>query len=375
MESAEAAKEDVCSEMNSVVQQTQLQSMRQALAEYEEKHGMDHPTTARMAWRLGLQLKGEDKEAMLMRAARALLECPGPAHEMTWTCFRDLYEHLDKAARADEDNAGIKHRLNNIRKQLLHTMAAGLLAGTSYWWTNVSWSSHYESGEFAELAEEMLGCRSGYSTTYQAEVLMDMIRGAERFLGADHIFSGCLLAQLHNLLQQFVEELTSMQAELQAQDVSSEDSVTSIPAQGNDEQLAHEKVEGDGADATDAESELEAEASATSAKYAMACKAASLGHDIAARQRSKLDTEKFQYWTKMEQDTPSKLDMYQLTTCSNFQKYLTIFGKPHVPQANVIRMAPSLPTSYTYAQDRNTATTLLPKCCWHVLVTYLLGLS
>ena len=87
--SAKAVMEAAWSEVSSAVEQ----SMRQALADYEEKHGMDHPTTARMACQLGLQLKGEDKEAMLMRAARALLECPGPAHEMTWTCFYDLFTH------------------------------------------------------------------------------------------------------------------------------------------------------------------------------------------------------------------------------------------------------------------------------------------
>ena len=311
--SAKAVMEAVWSEVSSVVEQ----SMRQALADYEEKHGMDHPTTARMAWQLGLQLKGEDKEAMLMRAARALLECPGPAHEMTWTCFRDLYEHLDCAAWADKDNAGIKHRRNSIRHQLLHTMAAGLLAGTSYGYTNVNWEElGYEAGEFGELVDGMLGNFSeGDLMTNEIEVLMEMVQGAERFLGADHVLSGCLLAKLHMMLEQLMMDLKSVGPNLQLQGVSNKDGASSIPTQGNNGGIADEKVEGDdkAADvASDAGSQGDAEALTASAKHAMACKAACLGDDIAARQVKHV-SESFGY-------APSQ---------DVFQKHLSLLGKPH----------------------------------------------
>ena len=309
----------------STLEQAELQSMRQALAEYEEKHGMDHPTTARMAWRLGLQLKGEDKEAMLMRAARALLECPGPAHEMTWECFFSLYDHLGQAAWADEDNAGIKNRLNNIRKQLLHTMAAGLLAGTSYGLTNVNWEElGYDLMEFGEVAHKMLDESSGYLTIYTAEALMNMIQGAERFLGADHVLSGYLLIQLYKMLEQYVEELTSMRSDLHAQGAGNKGSASCLAASGHAEQSADEKVEGDAKEAdaaSDAGSESEAEASAASAKHAMACKAGSFGRDIAARQQPKHETQQNTWGTPSHDD---------------FQKYLKLFGKPHVHQADIV---------------------------------------
>ena len=44
-----AAAESAKKEILSAVEQAELQSMRQALAEYEEKHGMDHPTKDGMA--------------------------------------------------------------------------------------------------------------------------------------------------------------------------------------------------------------------------------------------------------------------------------------------------------------------------------------
>ena len=74
---------------------------------------------------------------------------------------------------------------------------------------------------------------------------------------------------------------------LQPRDVSNKDGASSIPTQSNNGGIADEKVEGDAkaADAaSDAGSQGEAEALTASAKYAMACKAASLGGDIAARQ-------------------------------------------------------------------------------------------
>ena len=299
--SAEAAIGAAWSEVTSAVEQ----SMRQALADYEEKHGMDHPTTARMAWRLGLQLKGEDKEAMLMRAARALLECPGPAHEMTWTCFYSLqlFSHLGTSA---------------LRKQLLHTMAAGLLAGTSYSVTNVNWEElGYDRMDFQEFVSNMLGDSWGYNMimTDDAEVLMDMIQGAERFLGADHVLCQCLLWKLHTMLEQLMMELKIMGPDLQAQGVSIKDGASSIPAQGNERGSADEKAEGDAkaADAaSDAGSQGEVEALTASAKYDMACKAANFGGDVAARHVK--HARKF-LWDAPPQDV--------------FQKHLNLLGKPH----------------------------------------------
>ncbi|KAL0051647.1 hypothetical protein WJX82_011174 [Trebouxia sp. C0006] len=87
--------------------------IKQDLAEHEEKHGMDHPSIARLAWKLGKCLEGNDREAMLIRAATALIECPGTAHEMTYMCLSDLC---------------------SVSRQTLQAMAAGLVAGTTYWW-------------------------------------------------------------------------------------------------------------------------------------------------------------------------------------------------------------------------------------------------
>lgn len=111
---------------------------------------------------------------------------------------------------------------------------------------------------------------------------------------------------------------------LQPRDVSNKDGASSIPTQSNNGGIADEKVEGDAkaADAaSDAGSQGDAEALTASAKYAMACKAASLGGDIAARQ------VKHEPASKSFRDAPSR---------DVFQKYLEFFGKPHVHQADIV---------------------------------------
>ena len=119
-------------------QQTPLAAismMRRALADYEEKHGMDHPTTARMAWLLSLQLDGEDQEALLMRAATVLLDCPGPAHEITSEGLDSLYTDLEDSASRSGDTR-LKHSCNHIALQMLQAFIAGSSAGTAYLWTD-----------------------------------------------------------------------------------------------------------------------------------------------------------------------------------------------------------------------------------------------
>lgn len=64
-------------------QSSAVRIIRQALANLEDKHGMEHPITARVAWRLGLHLSGADKEAVLLRVASSLIDCLGFAHEAT----------------------------------------------------------------------------------------------------------------------------------------------------------------------------------------------------------------------------------------------------------------------------------------------------
>ena len=296
---------------------------------------------------------------MMMRAARALLECPGPAHEMTWECFFSLYDHLGQATWDDKDNAGIKNRLNNIRKQLLHTMATGLLAGTSYGLTNVNWEElGYDPGEFKEVVNVMLDKSSGFLTVHTAEALMNMLQGAERFLGADHVLSGCLLIQLYRMLEQYVEELTSIWPKLHAQGVGNKGSASCFAASGHVEQSADEKVEGDATEAdvaSDAGSEREEEASAASAKHAMACKAASFGRDIAARQQLKQEAQDQRFcWNTRSKD--------------ELQKYLKFLGKPDVHQADIFEWRPlfqQVILNYKHSvnmQHYFAAQVLLP--CW-----------
>ena len=254
-----------------------------------------------------------------------------------------LHGHLSEAACSDKDNSGIKHRLNNICKQVLHNMAAGLLAGTSYWWTNDSCRLDQNveftdaSMQFSDLIEYFFyGYLNDYITIVQAEVLMDMVQGAERCLGADHILTRCVLNQIYGLLQRLQR---SMHPNLQGQDVSDEDSATSLPAKGNDERVADEKEEGDAeeAESADAGSEVESGASIASAKHAMACTAASLGYDIAARQQPKHDTDaelKHDSDAELEQDADAEPEQ-DTSLQDEFQQYLVFFGKPCVHQANL----------------------------------------
>ena len=68
-------------------------------------------------------------------------------------------------------------------------MAAGLLAGTSYSCTkltlNVSWEElGYDAMEIDEIVYHMLVIPRGCLMTYEVEVLMEMVQGAERRSGS-----------------------------------------------------------------------------------------------------------------------------------------------------------------------------------------------
>lgn len=106
----------------------------QALADCEEKHGMDHPITARMAWRLGLY-PVPDKEAMLLQAARTLIDCLGLAHEAMWACLSELQLHLLFEANDADANNRNSARWSHPAQQMMRTMIAGMSGDTTYWWT------------------------------------------------------------------------------------------------------------------------------------------------------------------------------------------------------------------------------------------------
>ena len=140
--------------------------IKQDLAEHEEKHGMDHPSIARLAWKLGKCLEGNDREAMLIRAATALIECPGTAHEMTYMCLSDLC---------------------SVSRQTLQAMAAGLVAGTTYWWnkTDEGFVDNPMLSEVLMYVYDTFECQS-YTLSDKASLITALLMAQERLTGVDH---------------------------------------------------------------------------------------------------------------------------------------------------------------------------------------------
>lgn len=140
--------------------------IKQDLAEHEEKHGMDHPSIARLAWKLGKCLEGNDREAMLIRAATALIECPGTAHEMTYMCLSDLC---------------------SVSRQTLQAMAAGLVAGTTYWWnkTDEGFVDNPMLSEVLMYVYDTFECQS-YTLSDKASLITTLLMAQERLTRVDH---------------------------------------------------------------------------------------------------------------------------------------------------------------------------------------------
>lgn len=268
------AAKDAIDHLNHQTALATISMMRRALADYEEKHGMDHPTTARMAWSLSLQLDGEDKEALLMRAATVLLDCPGPAHGMTFECLVGLHWHL--ANTDSEDSSGdtrLQHSCNHIQLQMVQAFSAGCSAGTAYLWADAD-SPDYEALQVGEYDYFFNLALERCSLLHQGSLLLDLVAAAERQLGADHLCVRCFISNIWAVTKELIKELDA--------DASAHDEAGLEEGDGSAQQAL--QSEDDQVSEVSEVSQASVETlAASAAKHSMACRLARLGLAVLAR--------------------------------------------------------------------------------------------